>query len=750
MLTLVGIPALRANPATADTARVIDIEEITVVASPKEHIKLSRQPLSVTLLGDKQLKEHQVGSLKGIGNLTPNLFIPNYGSSLTSAIYIRGIGSRINTPAVGLYVDNIPYMDKSAFDFNLLDVERIDVLRGPQGTLYGRNTMGGLIKIHTRSPFATPGTEVNLKAATGNNAGTVSLIHHHRLNHRLAFAAGGYLQEVRGAFTNATTRRRSDHKRASGLHLRAVCHATEHLTADITANYDHTDEGGYAYRYTGSLTSEELYPGQVGQINPNRPDGYRRSMFNAGVNIEWRAPKFILHAATGYQHVDDDMQIDQDFLAEDIFTLRQQQNQHTLLQEVSIKSLPYRKWQHTTGLFAFYQWQKTDAPVDFYRDGVKMIQTAMDKGMANAPVSVTLTDDHIHIPGLFDTPMAGAALFHQSTIALGKRLKATWGVRFDYEHTHIGYDTQAKIHATMTGMGVTDQPFTQTTHYKDSHNKAYLHLLPRLALTCNLDKHGNQLYASLSKGVRSGGYNIQMFSEILQASFRGNGENEEIEQQIRYTPEYSWNYEVGTHLRLFDNKLHADAALFYIDTHDQQISKFTPNGLGRILVNAGRAESYGAELTLHAQPTEALTLTGSYGYTHATFTRYEGGTDEASGTTLDYTGNYIPYAPAHTLNIHGSYRFDLPQNNPLQSIALRVGCNAAGRIYWTERNNAYQHFYATLQAGITLKAAAWEVVLYGRNLTETTYDTFYFESMNRGFAQSAMPRQLGADIRIKF
>ena len=81
-------------------------------------------------------------SIKHLTGLVPNFYMPDYGPRLTSAIYIRGIGSRINTPAVGLYVDNVPYLDKSAFDFNTYDIERIDVLRGPQSTLYGRNAMG--------------------------------------------------------------------------------------------------------------------------------------------------------------------------------------------------------------------------------------------------------------------------------------------------------------------------------------------------------------------------------------------------------------------------------------------------------------------------------------------------------------------------------------------------------------------------------------------------------------------------------
>ena len=122
----------------ADTLRQYEIDEAVVVASPKETSSFNKQPVSVTLFSKAALQRIDAQSIKSMANFAPNFFMSNYGSRLSSAVYIRGIGSRINTPAVGLYVDNIPYVDKSAYDFSFLDVTRVDVLRGPQGTLYGR------------------------------------------------------------------------------------------------------------------------------------------------------------------------------------------------------------------------------------------------------------------------------------------------------------------------------------------------------------------------------------------------------------------------------------------------------------------------------------------------------------------------------------------------------------------------------------------------------------------------------------
>ena len=130
------IPLLTAVlPMAADSLKNFDIEEAVVVASPKETSQLRTQPLSVSLFNDENLEHRGVGSMKDLAALAPNFYMPDYGSRITSACYIRGVGSRINTPAVGLYVDNVPYIDKSAYDFDFHDIERVDVMRGPQGTL---------------------------------------------------------------------------------------------------------------------------------------------------------------------------------------------------------------------------------------------------------------------------------------------------------------------------------------------------------------------------------------------------------------------------------------------------------------------------------------------------------------------------------------------------------------------------------------------------------------------------------------
>ena len=100
--------------------------------------------------------------LRELSAYVPSFTMPAYGSRLTSSIYVRGLGSRINSPVVGIYVDGMPIQNKTAYNFHLYEIDRVDVLRGPQGTLYGMNTEGGLIRIYSKNPFDYQGTDLNL------------------------------------------------------------------------------------------------------------------------------------------------------------------------------------------------------------------------------------------------------------------------------------------------------------------------------------------------------------------------------------------------------------------------------------------------------------------------------------------------------------------------------------------------------------------------------------------------------------
>lgn len=784
-----------------DTLRVVDIEEVTIVASPKETGKLRQMPIGVTLLSQQQLKDAHVNDVKGLTSVVPNLFIPDYGSRLTSAMYIRGIGSRINTPAVGLYVDNVPYIDKSAFDFNYADVERIDVLRGPQSTLYGRNTMGGLIKVHTKSPFSYQGTDLQLGAGSHNQY-RASLTHYHRISPQFAFSAGGFYDYEGGFFKNAALQdEKIDHSQQAGGRIRAIWFPAEDWKIDLSTNYEYSDQGGYPYGIYDKQKDEVAQPAY------NRESSYRRHLLNVGLNLEHQADAFILSAVTGYQHLNDRMFMDQDFTPADIFTLEQRQRINTISEEIVLKSKPGRRWQWTTGAFAFYQDLHTTAPVTFRKDGIAMlgqnigkfmpekIEVGMGPTMAmHILPTLALDSQEMPIDGCFDTPMANAALFHQSTFndLFGiDGLSLTAGLRIDYEKMKIDYNTGTALDYNVGIKGemymngnlvrpIEMMPATALkveSRYDDAMSKDYWQVLPKVAVQYNLPNNVGNIYASVSKGYRSGGYNIQLFSDLLQSSLRNDmmrqtkeevlskvpeayagmvagyfpdaSANPDEKNTIEFKPETTWSYEVGTHLNLLDNRLHIDGALFLMETKDQQISRMLLSGLGRETVNAGESRSLGLELGIIAALTNALQVNASYGYTYATFRYWElGNKVDSSEMAIDYTGNYVPFVPKHTLNLGAQYAIGLP-GRMIERIVLSANYAGAGRIYWDEQNSVSQALYGTLNGRISLQHKDCELSFWVRNALNEEYDVFYFTSMNNGLKQLGRPVHGGVEVRIR-
>lgn len=798
---LLGGSAAFAN-TSADSIRGISLQEVEIVSTPKELTELRQQPTASTSLS--HLRRQQINSIKDVGTLVPNLFIPDYGSRLTSAVYVRGVGSRIGTPAVAMYVDNVPYADKSGFDFNFFDIERIDVLRGPQATLYGRNAMGGIIKVHTKNPFRYQGTDVRLGYASGDNHATASLTHYHRVNNKMAFSAGAYGEHGRGFFTNSTTGRSADRLTSAGGRMRGIILPKEGLRLDLSVSYDHTNQRINPYYYDGAVPGvAEAYPDLIGQISANRPNTYRRSLLNAGINIQYQGRGWELTSITGYQRLRDNMQMDQDFLRADIYTLVQKQHAHSFNEELILRSKRPGKYQWLNGLNLMGQQMKTRGPVTFHADGMQFLQQNINgfipsvqdipamAGMGFQSMSVNLRDDRLYFDGTYRTPIIGAALFHQSTWAFHPRWQLTAGLRLDYEHQRLDYDAPALVNYgfsmlnnrnPMMNISLPDQQ--ADVSYTGELSRNQWNLLPRIALQHTFSEHNN-IYASASFGQRSGGYNLQMFSDLMQGAMRGEmiegikqGVYEQVKNtidampvrpgmpdmsgipdmvggimeanmpsfprpevsQLEYDPETSWTFELGTHLRPH-HRLDVDAAVFYSFIQDQQISRFADNGLGRMMVNAGRSRSCGGELSATVRATDALTLQANYGFTHAVFREFDDGKH-------DYKGNYVPFIPAHTLSAEAAYRFDF-RNRNVWNLTLALNTQGHGRLYWTEDNSMSQNFQAQLGARALLQTRWGNLCLWGRNLTANRYDAFRFISVDRVYHQRNTPLQVGVDLTLR-
>ena len=279
---------------------------------------------------------------------------------------------------------------------------------------------------------------------------------------------------------------------------------------------------------------------------------------------------------------------------------------------------------------------------------------------------------------------------------------------------------------------------------RDRLKQHFLEVLPKFTAKYDINTNNN-LYLSVAKGYKAGGFNAQMFSEVLQRrikNYMGLYQQLDVMDIITYEPEESWNSEIGGHFTTNNRRFSADVALFWIECFNQQLTVF-PEGqtTGRMMTNAGRTRSFGAEVSFNALLAEGLTLNGAYGYTNARFREFKDGVN-------GYAGNFIPYAPQNTASATLSYTLKL-KSNWLQSITLSATGRGAGKIYWTERNDISQPFYATLDSSLRFEGKSWAVDFWAKNITNTRYNLFYFESMGNAFLQRARGTSVGVRVNLE-
>ena len=713
----------------------LSLGEVTVTAI-KQSADLRTQATALTIIGRQEAERNQAISVKTAADLVPNLFIPDYGSRMTSTVYVRGIGTRIDQPAVGLTIDNVPVMTKENYDFDLMDIARFEMLRGPQNTLYGRNTLGGVMNVYTLSPLNYQGTRAVVEGA---NHGTwrVGASHYRLLKNDLGISLSAQYNSTKGEFTNLHNGKRCDWERQFGARMKLEWRNYDGWYVSNVASVSVGRQGGYPYEWV-----------ETGNIAYNDTCFYRRTSIMDGLTVRKDFDRFILSSITSYQYLDDNMTLDQDFTVHDYFTLTQARRAHAVTQDFIVRSHKKSEgYNWLVGASGFYRRYKMDAPVTFYDYGIEQfIEKHVNDAIPEYPIA---WDTRSFVLGShFTSPNGGAALYHESTYHWGQwTLQA--GVRLDYEHaqlnfhseTHTGYNTYVLATGALfshENIDIDDQ---------GTLNKDFFDILPNASLTWHpWEGKNHTIYFAFQGGSKAGGFNTQMFSDVLQQRLMGMmgiGLQYDVDKMVGYKPEKAWNYELGGHFECWDGRVQSDLDVFFMDCRDRQLTVFPPSTTtGRMMTNAGKTHSWGAEFAMVVNPTELTHLNLSYGFTHATFKDYNDG-------KVDHSGKRVPYAPMHTLFAEASHSVKVGGDaNKLLTLAANV--RATGDIYWDDANTLRQPFYALLGASITWQQKQYSLQLWGRNLTDTQYKTFYFVSIQHHFLQRGHGRATGATLRLNF
>ena len=711
----------------------LSLGEVTVTAI-KQSADLRTQATALTVIDRQEAERNQVQSIKSAANLVPNLFIPDYGSRMTSTVYVRGIGTRIDQPAVGLTIDNVPVMTKENYDFDLIDISRMEMLRGPQNTLYGRNTLGGLMNVYTLSPLNYQGTRAVIEGAN-HGAWRVGASHYRLLADGLGLSIAAQYSSTRGEFTNQYNGRRCDWERMFSGRVKLEWRNSSGWYAANVASMSVSRQGGYPYQWV-----------ETGEIAYNDTSFYRRTSVMDGLTLRKDLGTFSLSSITSYQYLDDNMTLDQDFTPLDYFTLTQARREHAVTQDIVLRSHDKADgYNWLAGASGFFRRYTMSAPVNFHDYGIAdLIERHANEALPEYPIE---WDSRTFLLGSeFTSPNWGAALYHNSRYNWGQWTLSA-GLRIDYEHARLNYHSKTHTGYSILN-GATGQLFAHERIDIDDGetlNKDFFEILPNASVTWHPWPGKNHtVYLAVSRGSKAGGFNTQMFSDVLQQrlmKMMGIGVQYDINKMVGYKPEKAWDYELGGHFECWDGRVQSDLDVFFMDCRDRQLTVFPPGTTtGRMMTNAGKTHSLGAEFAMSVNPTELTHFNISYGFTHATFRDYNDG-------KLDHSGHRVPYAPMHTLFAEANHSIKIAGDwNKLLTFAANV--RAAGDIYWDEANTLKQPLYALLGASITWKQEHYSLQLWGHNLTDTDYKTFYFVSIQHHFLQRGHGRQIGATLRL--
>ena len=671
------------NDADSTVFKTVGLSEVTVVEFKKSKENLATNSVSVVDSGF--INRHELQSITELTAVVPNFYMPEYGSKQNTPVYIRGVGAKTKGSAVGFYVDGIPHFENSSFDVDMSNIASVTVFRGPQGTLYGRNAIGGIINVTTVSPLTYQGTQFKLGYGSHNDA-LFQFSHYNKLGSKVGYSVAGGYHYNEGFHRNMFTNKYADQLKDAYGRVALVWLLDNKWFLRVNSMLDYSNQGGYPYGKYNRLT------GETEPVNYNRYSSYRRLLSTSGLNISYAGENISFSSQTAFQYIRDRQGIDQDFTSNDTYFVKNRLKQTMLSQEFILKSNNSSRYQWLWGAFA------------------------MTQHINNTVETQYITKDNA-FPTHYRIPVNALAIYHQSTIKLFSGFSFIAGLRWDYENSTLKYLRE-------TYQLSTDGARTEVKNVNSSLH--FNQITPKFALQYQDERNNNSYYFSVTRGYKAGGFN-QTFQK---------------EEETSFGPEYNWNYELGGKVHLLKDKLYAEAALYYIDWRQQQVNQTVP-GVGNVIHNAGHSSSKGFELALNSSPLKNLSIALSYGYTYAKFIEYQ------KSATLSYSGNMLPMVPRNTLSCSASYALYPSSTSFIDKIVLTAGLTGLGKIYWAEDNEVAQNFYALLNAKISITSGIFTWECWGKNITDTHYNTYSFKS-SADYAQVGKPAYFGTSLLVKF
>lgn len=685
---------------------LLQLEAVTVTAEKREAL-LQNVPVSVTSISSRQVADYRLWNSKDLTGIVPGLYsgTPGDGRNLTS---IRGITTTSYDPAVATYIDGVNQFSLDTYIPQLSDIERIEVLRGPQGTLYGRNAMGGVINIITKQPTNNTNGFAEINIGNYNqqryNAGIRTAL----VKDKLYFGASGVFAKRNGYYTNQFNNRSFDKQNElSGNYY------LKYLPAEkwaITLNVKHQNSrNDGAFPMVNGVEDAFADPFQ---LNQNAVGKMIDRTLNASLSANHNGDKMNFSSQLAWQnnHRYYKDPIDGDFSPLDAVTVinnygKAWNNVKVITHETRFSSPANQSslFNWTAGTYFFHQNNPTKQATHFGKDAGLLGVPGTDFATINTSTGKN----------------TGIALFGQMNYQLTHKLSLLAGLRYDYENKKLAVKGEYQQDG--------DAAFVTTPDTSGAANFAAVS--PKLGLQYQLAVNSN-LYATYSRGFRTGGL-TQLSSDPSQPPL------------YPYQPEYSNNVEVGLKNNFLNNRLRVNFAIFATHVNNAQVPTLILPDAITVTKNTGALNSRGAELELAATPAKGLQIEYNVGYTHS---KYQTLKVSSNGDVVNLDGKRQIFTPDVTSMLALQYSYTLDERNQIKLVA-RGEWFYLGRRYFDLANTIEQASYNLLntRAGISYKKL--DLFFWARNIANTKYIEYAYDF---GAVHLGNPATYGVTVRASF
>jgi iron complex outermembrane receptor protein len=695
----------------ADNEKVL--EEIVVTARKREE-RLQSVPISVAAFNSAALEAHQVFNVNELAKFTPNLQYAAGASGLSSSsnFFIRGIGQddfiTTTEPGVGIYLDGVYLARVTGSALDLADIERVEVLRGPQGTLFGRNTIGGAVNVVTSKPTGELGGKAAVRMGNQGVLEGKFLMNFPVVKDVLA-AKVAFLGRRTSGWGKNIWPGAQDVNLGAGTdiagRLQVRWQTSERVTVDLSADITRTRGTTMPHGMVDFVPSAATAAFNATTAVPIGPQWLATNAKNVQLNTDTRSVLNVwglqgtvtvdfdsakLKLITAYREQNGTNGQDFDGTPATFIDQRIVYDQWQFSQEAQIVGSAFgNKLDYAFGLYFFTEEGQFDS-------------------------DVVLTD----IPILIFTgnKTDSYAAYGQASYHLTDRFSITAGARWTKEKKFMDARTLFGPFELI--------PFTKK-------NETFSAWSPKVGLEFQASDD-LMFYTSVTRGFRSGGFNGRAFSPIDLTPFK---------------EETATSYEGGFKSEWLDRRLRLNGAVFYNDYKDIQVVAVTTDADGNFIVvtgNSGKAKIYGAELELQAQPTQRLNISAGVGYLHNSVSGQPGFSIDA--TTLNNS-------PKWTVNLGSTYTAPLSNFGEME-FGANYYYNSGYLFQFGNAEKAAENGFDLISAHITIRPSegAWELTFYGKNLANEVYRTYGQTSGTRDttIAWFGRSRELGAELRFNW